>query len=46
MTKRWMKVLEAVLVAVMSSVMAFLMIYVTSVYEVLMKCCFCVVSDM
>ena len=41
-----MKVLEAVLVAAMSGVMAFLMIYVTSVYEVFLKCCFRVVSDM
>ena len=41
-----MKVLGAFLVAVMSSVMAFLLIYFTSVYEVFMKCCFCVVSDM
>ena len=35
-----MKVLEAVLVAVMSGVMAFLMIYFTSVSEVFLKCCF------
>ena len=41
-----MKVIEAVLVAVMRVVMAFLMIYFTSVYEVFLKCCFCVVSDM
>ena len=41
-----MKILEARLVAVMSDIMTFLMMYFTSVYEVLMKCCFCVVSDM
>ena len=35
--------LEAMLVAVISCVMAFLMIYFTSVYEVFIKCC--VVSD-
>ena len=41
-----MKVIEALLVAAMSGVMALPMIYVTSVHEVFMKCCFCVVSDM
>ena len=35
-----MEVLEALLVAVMSCVMAFLMIYIISVYEVLFLCCF------
>ena len=42
MMEHWLKILEAMLVAVMSSVMAFLVIYFTSVSEVL----FCVVSDM